>query len=184
MSWGRLCSQKKYVVTRSAVSWAVGSLGKAIKCTALEKRSITVRMVGLSCEGVRPVTKSKAIWNQVQLGTGKGCGRPASGRCEALLLVHTVQELMKALVSASMVGHQKRRFSRPRVQLQPGWQANSGAVTPLEDLRRYRVREKQTTRKTITWISPDLLRFSLNSHALNDVPEECDRGNMKLTFQL
>jgi len=55
-----------------AVSFADGSLGRGIKWTILLKWSTTVRMTVLSLDGGIPVTKSKEMWDQGQLGTGRG----------------------------------------------------------------------------------------------------------------
>ncbi len=65
-----------------------------------------VRMTVLPSDRGRPVTKSKAMWNQGQLGTGRGQRMPELGLVEDLFWVHTEQAEMKDWVSASIVGHQ------------------------------------------------------------------------------
>ena len=57
MSAGMPCRQKTCLTRRSAVSLEEGSLGRATKWAALEKQSITVRMVVLPSDVGRPVTK-------------------------------------------------------------------------------------------------------------------------------
>lgn len=54
-------SRNTWIVNNRVVSNAVGSLGKATKCTALDKRSIIVRITVLPAEGGSPVMKSTAI---------------------------------------------------------------------------------------------------------------------------
>ena len=54
------CRQKTCLTRRSAVSLEEGSLGRATKWAALEKQSITVRMVVLPSDVGRPVTKLRA----------------------------------------------------------------------------------------------------------------------------
>ena len=56
----------------SAVSLAEGSLGRATKCTALEKQSIIVRIVSLPLDKGNLVTKSKAMWEGRALGADRG----------------------------------------------------------------------------------------------------------------
>ena len=65
-----------------------------------------VRMTVLPFNGGRPVTKSKAMWDHGQLGTGRGRSRPDLDLVEDLFWVHTVQAEIKDQVSLSMVGHQ------------------------------------------------------------------------------
>lgn len=59
---GRNSMESEHVpVNNRVVSKAVGSLGKATKCTALEKRSIIVRITVLPAEGGSSVRKLTAI---------------------------------------------------------------------------------------------------------------------------
>lgn len=67
-SAGILCCQKTCCFSNLAASVAVGSLGRAVKWTALEIQSIMVKMTVLPWEVVRPVTKSSAICDQGCLG--------------------------------------------------------------------------------------------------------------------
>lgn len=52
--------------------------------TALEKRSIMVRITVLPLDGGRLVTKSKTICDQGWEGIGRGCNRPVYGKLEDL----------------------------------------------------------------------------------------------------
>ena len=76
-------------------------------CAALEKRSITVRMVVLPSDGGRPVTKSRAMWDQGWLGMGRGRRRPERGRVEVLFRSQVAHAAIKERTSASIVDHQK-----------------------------------------------------------------------------
>jgi hypothetical protein len=48
-------------MTKLAVFLAEGILGNGTRCTDLENRSTTVRIVALPSDGGRPVTKSRAM---------------------------------------------------------------------------------------------------------------------------
>ena len=74
-----------------------------MKCAALEKQSITVRMVVLPSDGGRPVTKSKAMWDQGRLGMGRGRSRPERGRVEVLFRAQVAHAAIKERTSASIV---------------------------------------------------------------------------------
>lgn len=63
-----------------------------------------------------PVMKSTAMWEQGQLGTGRGCNWPARCWCDDLLRAQTEQAETKAWVSRDMEDHQKHW------QMKPGWQ--------------------------------------------------------------
>ena len=93
-----------------------------MKWTILENRSTTVRMVLLPLDLVRPVTKSRAMSDHGQPGVGNGWRRPAGGRWEALLRAQISQAATNSRVSASRVGHQKRRRMNSAIRLAPGWQ--------------------------------------------------------------
>ena len=71
MSVGMPCRRKMCLTRRSAVSLEDGSLGSAMKCAALEKRSITVRMLVFPSDVGRPVTKSRVMCDQGRLGMGR-----------------------------------------------------------------------------------------------------------------
>ena len=91
MFWGIPCNRTTCLTSRSAVSAAEGSLGRATKCTILENPSTKVRMVLLPREVGSPVTKSRATSDQGRPGMGKGreetrrgtMGRLAAGACVA-----------------------------------------------------------------------------------------------------
>ena len=106
------------------VSLEEGSLGRAMKCTALEKRSITVRMVVLPSDGGKPVTKSRAMWDQGRLGMGRGRRRPERGRIEVLFWAQVAHGAIKERTSASIVDHQNRRRMKSNVRVIPGWQVS------------------------------------------------------------
>ena len=124
MSVGIPCRRKTCLTRRSAVSLKDGSLGSAMKCAALEKRSIMVRMVVFPSDVGRPVTKSKAMCDQGRLGMGRGRRSPERGRVEVLFRAQTVQAEINERTSASMVGHQNRRRRKSRVRVIPGWQVS------------------------------------------------------------
>lgn len=60
------CRRKTCCNMSSAVSLAVGSLGRGMKWADLEKRSTTVRMVVLLSDGGSPVTKSREMWDKAR----------------------------------------------------------------------------------------------------------------------
>lgn len=60
-------------------------LGTFKRAAALEKLSTIVRMTELPWEKGRPVTKSKAMYDQGPLEMGSGWRRPTGGWFEALL---------------------------------------------------------------------------------------------------
>ena len=93
------------MTSRSAISAADGSFGRAMKWTILENRSTTVMMVLLPLEVERPVTKSRAMSDHGRPGVGRGWRRPAGGRWEALLQEQMSQAATNSRVSASRVGH-------------------------------------------------------------------------------
>jgi len=61
------------------LSKADGSLGRLRRCTALEKRSMIVRIVVLPSDRGRPVTKSIEMQDQVRCLMDSGCRSPAEG---------------------------------------------------------------------------------------------------------
>ena len=124
MFWGIPCNRITWVTSRSAVSAADGSSGRATKWTILENRSTTVRMVLLPLEVGRPVTKSRAMSDHSRPGMGRGRRRPAGGWWEALLREQTSQAATNSRVSASRVGHQKCRRMKSAVRVAPRWQAS------------------------------------------------------------
>lgn len=54
-------------------------IDRGMKWAALEKQSTMVKMIVWPWEESRPVTKSNAVWDQGQLGTGRGGSRPELG---------------------------------------------------------------------------------------------------------
>lgn len=133
MSDGIPCRWNTCCTINFAVSWVAGNLARATKWPALEKRSTMVSMILSLLDGGSPVTKSKAMWDQGRVGTVRGHSISASGLWEAFPCAHIVHAKMKALLSASMEGHQKCLFRQDRMQPIPGWQANKS------DLRADRV---------------------------------------------
>lgn len=75
MSMGMLWRRNTWFTNRSAVSDAEGNLGRAAKCAALGNLSTMVSIVVIG----KPVTKSKAMWDQEWPGTGSGWSKPAGG---------------------------------------------------------------------------------------------------------
>ena len=122
MFWGIPCNWTTWVTSRSAVSAADGSLGRATKWTIFKNRSTTVMMVLLPLEVGRLVTKSRAMSDHGQPGMGRGRRRPAGGWWEALLREQMSQAATNSYVSASRVGHQKLRQMNSAVRVAPGWQ--------------------------------------------------------------
>lgn len=76
----------------------------------------------VSIGGPRPVMKSRAIWDQGRLGTGRRQRKPAGAEWEDLFWAQVEQAATNSLVSASIVGHQKRHWRTDRVRIAPGWQ--------------------------------------------------------------
>ena len=95
-----------------------------MKYAAFEKRSITVRMVVLPSDGGRPVTKSRAMCDQGQLGMGRGHSRPERGRVEVLFRAQIAHTAIKERMSASIVDHQNPRRMKSNVRVIPGWQVS------------------------------------------------------------
>lgn len=121
----RKCCRRSWQVTVSsrfiqvAVSVAVGSLSRAMKCAALENLSITVNKVVLSGGTGKPVTKSKEMCDEGRWGMVRGCNRPA-GRCVFdLMWAQTGQAATYSLTSLSMVSQQKYLFMSEQVAAAP-----------------------------------------------------------------
>ncbi len=121
--WGKWIL-KTWVTIIWAVSLAEGSLGRGIKCAALENRSTTVRMTVLPADEGRPVIKSRATWDQGRDGMGRGLSRPAGGELLDFVWAQTVHEAIKRRASRSRVGHQNRWRMAESVPLTPGWTVN------------------------------------------------------------
>ena len=105
--------------------WELGQ-GDVVDCI-LEKRSTTVRMTELPAEGERPVTKSTAMWDQGQAGTGKGQRRLAGGPREDLLRAQTTQAATNSAMSLAWLGHQKCWHRNCSIRLVQGWHVSLDA---------------------------------------------------------
>ena len=95
-----------------------------MKCAALEKRLITVRMVVLPSDVGRPVTKSRVMCDQGRLGMGRGRSRLERGWVEVLFRAQVAHATIKEWTSASIVDHQNRRRMQSNVRVIPGWQVS------------------------------------------------------------
>ncbi len=120
-SSGRPWILKTWSMITQAVSLAEGSLGRATKWTALEKRSTTVRITVLPLDRGRPVTKSRSICDQGREGMRRGCNRPADGKLEDLFWAQTEQAPTNRRISSVMAGHQNRWQMAASYLLTPGW---------------------------------------------------------------
>lgn len=67
-SEGIACRWNKWSISSWSISSALGSLGNAAKCAALEKQSIIDRITVFPGEGGRPVKKSRVMCDQEGLG--------------------------------------------------------------------------------------------------------------------
>lgn len=112
-------NQKTWYTSRLAVSSAAGSFGRARTYAALQNWSTTVTMTLFPLDGGRPVTMSRATWDQGLPGTGRGCRSPAADWCCALPWAQTSQAATNSCVSLSSVGHQKKRNRKVIVRLAP-----------------------------------------------------------------
>ncbi len=106
----------------SAVSLAVGNLGKGMNRPALENLSTTTMMVVLPWDGGSPVIKSTERWDQGLQGIERGWSKPWGERWETFPWLHVGEAVTKLLVSSLMVGHQNRLWRNSRVRIVPGWQ--------------------------------------------------------------
>ena len=106
-----------------AVSLEEGNFVSGTKCADLEKRSTMVSITECPWDSVKPVTKSIAICDQGQWGTGNGRRSPW-GRWEfPLAWAQTGHAETHSSTSRRTDDHQKRWLSRASVQRTPGWQA-------------------------------------------------------------
>ena len=96
-------------MSNCAVSDADGTFVRGMKCTALENRSIIVRMLLWWLDGGNPVTKSRAMWDQGAVW------------CVTLAWAQTEQAETKLMMSSLIPGHQKLRWMNNVVLLAPGW---------------------------------------------------------------
>lgn len=71
--------------SRLVFSRAEDNLVRGTKWTDVEKQSTMETMIVLPWNRGKPVTKSTAMCDQGQWGTGKGCNKPAGGWWDALL---------------------------------------------------------------------------------------------------
>ena len=78
----------------------------------------------LPSDGGRPVTKSRAMWEQGRLGMGRGHSRPEQGRVEVLFRAQDAHTAIKELTSASIVDHQNRQRMKSNMRVIPGWQVS------------------------------------------------------------
>lgn len=121
ISLGVLWSLKTWSWTACAVSLAEGCFGSGMKCVILLKQSTMVRMAVFPSEAGSPVTKSMAIWDQGQVGTGRGWRRSAGGCLEDLFRAQVWQAWTYPRASFSKDGHQKLWVIRRQVRVAPGW---------------------------------------------------------------
>ncbi len=91
------------------------SLGKAMKCAALEKRSTTTKTTGLPSDTGKPVIKFMAIWDQGRSRIGRWCRWPARRRLEDFCWAQTGQACTKAQIFFDISGHQNRRWTKSKV---------------------------------------------------------------------
>lgn len=165
-------------MTTRAVSLAEGSLEREMKLTALEKRSTTVTITVLPLDGGRPVTKFRAICDQVQEEIGRGCNRPADGRSEDR---QTEQAPTNQRMSSAIAGHQNRWRMAASNRLTPWVARESGRKTPLENGGADRVRNKKQTRPDFSQSLFDASFDSRSDHphytALrqNDNDKQCEK---------
>ena len=130
---------------------------RAMKSAALEKRSITVSMVVvLPSDGGRPVTKSRAMWDQGRLGMGRGRSRPERGRVEVLFRAQVAHAAIKERTSCVHSGppespaDEVQRAGDSRVAGEPG------GMSPGQYPGPYSVWNEQTDEETGTgvWLLP------------------------------
>lgn len=114
------CRQNTWLVNSFAVSKAVGSLGRAMKWAAFEKRSTMVRMT----DGGGPVIKSSAMCDQGFQGTGSGLRRPAGGELDTFFCAQLGQADTNSGTSRARDGHQKKCCINVQVRFLPRWQEN------------------------------------------------------------
>ena len=137
-----------------------------MKCAALEKWSITVRMVVLPSDGGRPVTKSRAMWDQGRLGMGRGRSRPERRWVEVLFRVQVAHAAIKEQTSdqSESPADEVQRAGDSRVAAEPG------GMSPDQYPGPDSVRNEQTVGGTGTgvWLLPLRRAYS----GLN-LPGEC-----------
>lgn len=129
--------------SKAPVSAAEGSFGSWTKCADREKRSTMVSTTVLWSEGGRPVTKSKAMWDQGRRGVERGCRSPAGAWWEDFPRAHMVQAATNSLVWWVKVDHQNCWQRRWRVRATPRVACQSGRVGPLQDLGAGVLRDEQ-----------------------------------------
>lgn len=159
-----------------AVSKAVGSLVGAMKCAILEKWSTMVGMVVLLCEGGWPVTKSKEIWDQERLGTGRWWRRPAGDWLPVLFLAQTEQAPTNSIMSIMSVGHQKYLEAKVTIRLIPGWQENLLLCSHSNTSALFTFSSrgnKQAVWRTPSWVWFRLL--GLLNHSLDAPSQGCHK---------
>lgn len=122
MSCGMPTTWKTWLMINSAVSLAVGNLGKGMNLAALKNLSIMTIMTVLPWDGGSPVMKSMERCDQDLLGIGRGWSNSWGQRWEPFPWLHVGQALTKDLVSSLIVGHQNFLWRNSRVRLVPGWQ--------------------------------------------------------------
>lgn len=79
-------------------------------------------MVVLPSDSAKPVTNSRAMWDQRQLGVRIGWSRPDVSALAALLEAQMGQVEMNSFTLWSIVGHKKHCCKTNRVLFTPGWQ--------------------------------------------------------------
>lgn len=142
----------------------VGSCGRGINWTALEKWSMMVKITVLPWEGGSPVTKSTAICDQRRLGVGRGSRCPAGGELEALERAQVVQAAIYLQMSFSMEG-QKTSLEETYSPMDPSLAGYPGSITPGDYDIPKRVRHKQSSRRTLYMVrclTLGLLALSFN----------------------
>ena len=108
MSLGYPWILKTCVIIISAVSLAEDSLGRAMKCVILEKRSTTVSTVVLPLDTGSPVTKSMEMFAHGLEGIGRGCRIPIREPDDVLFRAQTEHASTYSQTSDLMAGHQNR----------------------------------------------------------------------------
>lgn len=71
-------------------------------------------------DGGSPAMKSRTIWDQGRLGTGRGCRRPAGVWLPLFLRAQTVHAKTNSLMSLYHEGHNKY-FLKDNMRVVPGW---------------------------------------------------------------